>query len=120
MVSAKGWDHSACRGFWSCPLSDASTSWSVKVGVGFREVSVVEVHEALRAWLASARLIRPTHREGHSYVAEGHKVIRELHLVRAALVGRSAPTRTSGPPGVTEGNKHTPAVRSRVPRGELV
>jgi len=54
----------SCRGVWSHPLSDFSTSWDVEVGVGFREVSVVEVREVLRAWLAGVGLRTVAQRAG--------------------------------------------------------
>src|SRR5215470_13231144 len=54
----------SCRGVWSGPLSDLSRSCDVEVGVSFREVSVVEVREVLRAWLAGVGLRTVAQRAG--------------------------------------------------------
>src|SRR6516165_2265788 len=47
----------SCWGFWSLPCSDACKSSDLEVrGMVFREVSVVEIREVLRSWLAGAGL----------------------------------------------------------------
>jgi len=85
-------------------------SWDVEVGVGFREVAVVEVREVLRAWLAGVGLRTVAERAGvdrktaRRYVAAAQQagVVRdggEAQLTDAVIgqiVQAVRPARASG------------------------
>ena len=91
-------------------MSDSSMSWDVEVGVGFREVAVVEVREVLRAWLAGVGLRTVAERAGvdrktaRRYVAAAQQagVVRdggEAQLTDAVIgqiVQAVRPARASG------------------------